>query len=1142
MRLLSTCLLTLFSLLHLSAQEFRGTILGRVVDTTNAVVPNTGITVTNTATNASFNTQTGEDGSYLAPFLLPGPYRVTAEMAGFRKAVRDGIEVRVQDRLTIDFTLEVGTTFESIEVTASAPLLEASTASMGQVIDNRQVVAMPLNGRNSYLLTRLAPGVQPTTTRNFARPFDNGATSDFSLSGNRGRANEVLLDGITNVGADNVITFVPSIDATQEFKVQTNTYDAEFGRSAGGVVNVTVKSGTNQVHGSLFDFLRHDRLDANNFFNNRVGAKKAPLHYNQFGMSVGGPVYLPKIYRGRDRTFFFFNYEGIRQLDGRTYVGAVPMLRQREGDFSETFTAAGQLIQIYDPLSTRADPARPGQYLRTLFQGNRIPSARWDPVARAAMGYFPPPNAPGNPLTGADNLFYSSGTLDNYDSVITRVDHEINSSQKIFGRFSWSQRPRGDDNYFGNIADSNFTIAKRTSRGAALDYVNTLSVRWLLNLRYGFTRYADPSQNPSEGFDITTLGLPASFRDQTISRAYPRFEVSGLTNMGRDGGSNPTEDTQTFQANVTHIRGAHTLKFGGDFRIIRQSQYSAGYASGRFAFSRSFTQGPDPLRSTATGGNALASFLLGTPSSGLVDKNVALSFQNLYGAGYGQYDLKATRKLTLTLGLRWEREGPRTERYNRMTRGFAFDQPSPLQAPGLDLRGGLLFAGLGGQPRGQSEAAAAYFAPRVGFAYSANSKTVFRGGYGIFWSGTTVIGAGASAALGFSASTQFVSSLDGITPLNFLRNPFPDGLINPVGASLGLATLVGQTVSFTDPSRRVPYTEQYSFGIQRQLGANTLVEAAYVGNRGIALANSNLELNQLPDYLLARGSALLEQVPNPFYGLISSGALASRTVARAQLLRPYPQFTGVSVISPTIGSSTYHSLQVKVEKRLSRGFSLLASYAASKLIDDVGNPQNNNNLRAERAISTLDRAQRLMIGGIWDLPFGKGRALAGSVPAVVDLFVGGWQLNCLTTFQSGPVLGISSATNTTNSYGGRQRPDSTGKSAGLAYESTDRMLSRYFDTSAFTPPPPFTFGNVGRTLPDVRAPGINNFDIALVKGFTVYERLKAQLRGEFFNAWNRTEFGVPGTSQGTAQFGVISAVSYEANPARQVQVALKFVF
>jgi len=340
----------------------------------------------------------------------------------------------------------------------------------------------------------------------------------------------------------------------------------------------------------------------------------------------------------------------------------------------------------------------------------------------------------------------------------------------------------------------------------------------------------------------------------------------------------------------------------------------------------------------------------------------------------------------------------------------------------------------------------------------------------------------------------------------------------------------------------VPYTQQYSFGVQHQLGATTLLEAAYVGNRGIALANSNIELNQLPDNLLAMGSALVAQVPNPFYGIISSGALAAKTVARGQLLRPYTQFTGVTVISPTIGSSTYHSLQVKVEKRLSRGFSFLAAYTNSKLIDDVGNPQNNNNLRVERAISTLDRAQRLIISGVWDLPFGKDRALASMVPAVVDAFIGGWQLNCMTTFQSGPVLAVSSATNTTNSYGGRQRPDSIGKSAKLEHDSTDAMLRRYFDTSAFTTPPPFTFGNVGRTLPDVRAPGINNFDIALVKVLAIGERLKAHLRGEFFNAWNRTEFGAPGTSQGTAQFGVISAVSYEANPARQVQVALKLVF
>jgi carboxypeptidase family protein len=1142
MRLIDSFILLVSLGVSMYAQEFRGTVLGRVVDASNAVVPSAAITVTNTATNTSVNTQTGADGSYLVPFLIPGFYRVTAEAAGFKKAVREGIEVRVQDRLTVDLTLQVGATSESVEVTASAALLETSTATIGQVIENRQLVSMPLNGRSAYLLARLAPGVLPTDTRTFTRPFDNGAISNSSLSGNRGKANEVLLDGISNVGADNTITFTPSIDATQEFKVQTNTYDAEFGRSAGGVINVTVKSGANQVHGSLFEFFRNNALDANNFFNNRVGAQKAPLHYNQFGVSVGGPAYLPKVYNGKDRTFFFFNYEAIRQLDGRSYVGAVPMLKQRDGDFSATFAAPNQPIQIYDPFSTRADPARAGSYLRDPFPGNRIPTNRWDPVAKAALAYFPVPNAPGNALTGADNLFYSNGTPDGYDAVITRIDHQISNAQRIFGRFSWSQRPRGDDNYFGNIADSNFTAANRSSRGAALDYVNTLTPRWLLNLRWGFSRYADPTHNPSEGFDITTLGFPSAFRNQTVFRMYPRFEVSGLTNMGRDGGSNPTEDTQTFQASLTHIRGAHTLKLGGDFRVIRQNQFSAGYGSGRFAFSRAYTQGPDPLRATTTGGNALASFLLGTPSSGSVEKAVALSFQNLYGAAFAQDDIKVTRKLTLNVGLRWEHEGARTERYNRMTRGFAFGQPNPLQVPGLKLQGGLLYAGVGGQPRGQSDTYWNKFAPRFGFAYSLSSKTVLRGGYGVFWSGTTDIGAGTNAAPGFSATTNFVSSLDNITPLNVLRNPFPDPLLVPLGSSQGLATLVGQGVSFTDIARRIPYAEQYSFGIQHQLGAGTLIEAAYVGNRGIALANSNVELDQLPDSVLSMGSALLDQVTNPFYGIISSGALASRTVARGQLLRPYAQYSGVTVLSPTIGSSTYHSFQLKVEKRFSRGLSLLASYTNAKIIDDIGNPQNNNNLRAERSISTLDRPQRLVISEVWEIPIGKGRALGRSVPTIVDMVIGGWQMNCVAIFQRGQILGVTSSTNTTNSLGGRQRPNSTGKSAELSPASKDDMLSRYFDTSVFGQPAPFTFGNLARTLPDVRGPGTNNFDISVVKAFRIREGFKAQFRGEFFNAWNRTEFANPGTTQGTAQFGVISGISNSANPSRQVQLALKLIF
>jgi hypothetical protein len=784
-------------------------------------------------------------------------------------------------------------------------------------------------------------------------------------------------------------------------------------------------------------------------------------------------------------------------------------------------------VEVYDPLSTRADPARPGQYLRDRFPGDRVPAARWDPVAKAALQYYPQPNAAGNPLTGADN-FVGNPRLspDNYDAIIARLDHHFTTTQRLFGRASWSKRFEGVDNWFGNLATAGST-GGRSARNLALDYINTISPRDLLNLRYGYTRYVDPYRPQSMGFDLTKLDFPASLRGQVVGMMFPEFSIAGLSTLGSASWTNPASDTHTFLGNFTNIRGPHTLKWGGDVRLIHRNEYSAGRPSGSFSFTRGFTQGPDPLRVTTTGGHAFASFLLGTPESGFVDNNVAPAYASLYFAGYLQEDYRVSRKLTLNLGLRYELEGARTERFNRMTRGFAWKERSPVQVPGLELYGGLLFAGVGGQPRSETATDYDNFAPRFGFAYALKTNMVLRGGYGIFWSGTSHLG---FANIGFSAATPFIASLDGITPLNFLANPFPTGLLKPIGSTLGLATFIGQDVSLVDPSRRVPYTQQYSLSLQRQFSPSTLIEASYIGNRGIALASGTLSTNQIPDSAFSLGSTLVQQVPNPFYGIIGSGALASRTIARQVLLRPYIEFTDVRILSPMIGSATYHAFLLRAEKRFSRGISVLAGYTNSKLIDDLGSPYRHNLLRAERSLSSIDDPQRLVLSGIWDLPFGKGRFLGSSLSGALDKAISGWQVNWIATFQAGATLGVTRTLN------------STGKSARLNHTNKDDMLRRYFDISAFSPAPPFTFGNVSRTLPDVRAPGTNNFDLSLMKSASLTDRVKLQLRGEFFNAWNRTEFGPPGTQYGTAQFGVINSISNSANPARQVQLGMKLTF
>jgi hypothetical protein len=1123
-------------------QEFRGTILGRVADSSGAVVPNVPITVTHLQTNTAVKTTSAANGNYTVPFLIPGTYRVSAQMQGFKAFVRDGIEVEVQDRINVDIALEPGVVSETVVVNAEAPLLEASTASVGEVVNQTQIINLPLNGRNPYLVARIVPGIQPTDTRSFARPFDNGATSNVSMGGNPNRSNDVLLDGIPNVDTTQQIAFIPSVEAVQEMKVQTNTFDAEFGRAAGGVINVTVKSGTNSFHGSLHEFWRNDHLEANNFFNNRAGEKKARQRYHMFGATAGGPLYIPKIYNGTNRTFIFGSWESVRQSDPTTALTTVPTLKQREGDFSETYDGRGRFLPIFDPFSTRPDPSRPGNFLRDAFPGNRIPQSRMDPVSLKILPMYGLPNQPGVPLSAEENFFWSDSSPDNYDAFIVRGDHNISDAQRLFVRLSASRRPRlGDDNIFRTLATES-RFLNRISRGAAVDYINTLAPNLLLNVRYGLVRFGNITEIRPEDFQLTSLGFPESFARQVLSQSFPRIRISGIAEIGRSGNQEALNDAHTFQANMTRIGARHTLKWGGDIRVFRDNGFNAAYASGDFQFNQAFTRGPDPVRDTNSG-HAAASFLLGTPSSASVDKNVAPAFQNVYYAGYVQDDFRISPRLTMNFGLRYDYETPRTERYNQMTRGFAYDTPNPLQqqVSGFDLRGGLQFAGINGLPRGQTDPQRQSFAPRFGVAWQLSPRMVLRAGYGIFFAGTTNLGAGTAASPGFSVATPMVTSLDGVTPQDRLSNPYPNGLLNPIGSSQGLLTLAGQNVSFVDISRSVSYTQQYSFGIQFEPMRNLLIETAYSGNRGINLEMSDINLNQLTEENMRLQDALLARVPNPFFGLISTGSLASATTTRAQLLRPYPHFGNVVMRDPTRGSATYHAFQLKVERRFAQGFTFLAAYTNAKLLDNVGGIQNHRNLQAERALSSLNRPQRLVLTGVWEVPVGPGRRWRPGDNAVVNKILEGWQFDWITTFQGGEPLGITKSVNTSNSQGGGQRPNSTGKSAELSGPVAQR-IDRYFDTTQFLDTPAFQFGNLGRTLPDVRGPGLNNFDFSVIKNTRITESMRVQFRAEAFNIWNHPAFDLPGTSFGTGSFGRISAVANRANPARQIMLAMKLLW
>jgi hypothetical protein len=757
------------------AQEFRGSLLGTVTDASGGVVPGAAVAAVNLATNVRVVATTTDSGTFTIPFVLPGNYRVTVESSGFKTAVIESVEVQVQQRVRLDFQLEPGMVSESITVTSEAPLLDVNDASLGEVINLRQIIELPQAGRNAYLQARIAPGIMPTDTRLFARVFDNGAVSNISISGAPNRSNDMLLDGIPNADNTNTVAFIPTVDAVAEMKAQTNTYDAEFGRAAGGTVNITVRSGTNQFHGSLLHFLRNDALEANSFFNNRSGQPKPRQRYNQFGGTGGGPIYIPKVYDGRNRTFIFGSLESIRQADPEPILTTVPTMRERTGDFSQSFDATGRMFPVHDPFSTRPNPGVAGRFLRTPFPGNIIPMSAQNQVSRNIMNYYGEPNQPGAPFTSVENFAWSGSSPDDYDSLLLRGDHNFTDRQRVFVRASTSARPRTGNNIFNNIASAP-SFSRRISRGAALDYLNTLTATTVLNIRYGFTRYGDSDDR--EDFSIADLGMPASLAASVDNAHFPAISISGYQSLGGSGDSRTRRNVHSYQANMTRIGARHNLKWGFDHRIYQDNLQTTGAASGTFSFNPNFTRGPDPVANTNTG-HPVASFLLGTAASGSIVSNVQPSFFNKFYGVYLQDDVRLSRTVTVNLGIRYEYETPRRERHDRMVRGFAYDTASPIQIPDRQLFGGLQFAGVGGQSRFQWDPRRRNFAPRIGLAWQINPHLVFRSGYGIFLAGTSNFGGGTAASPGFSVTTPMVTSIDGVTPYHTMSNPFADGLLTP---------------------------------------------------------------------------------------------------------------------------------------------------------------------------------------------------------------------------------------------------------------------------------------------------------------------------------------------------------------------------
>jgi carboxypeptidase family protein len=1137
-KIIRGCLFIILStIVTIHAQENRATIIGTIIDANGAALPNATVKATNIETNTAATTTSNEAGLFTLPFLPAGKYRVSISATGLKNIVREGIELRVGGRLQLDFQMEVGEVSETVTVTSQAPALDTATASRGQVIDEEKVHDLPLLGRNPFLLSSLASGVQYTPSMGSIsnRPFDNGGMDSISISGGRTRTNEFLIDGAPNTATENgslgSLAFVPSPDAVQEFRVQSNTYDAQFGRTGGGTINVSLKSGTNQLHGSLYHYFRNDVLNTNSFQNNAAGAERTAFRWNQPGVVFDGPVRIPKVYHGRDRTFFMFSWEKIISSIPSPETRTVPTLDQRNGDFSKTFNADGQLMTLYDPLSTKCVG---DVCTRTPFEGNKIPLNRIDPVAQKILDYIPLPNQPGN-SQGFFNFFNSPNTrTDEYDQFAVRIDHNLSETNKLSARWLHGNRHelRGLAGYRPEA--SPFFAHFRTNKGGGMDLTSTLSPTLVSNFKINFIRHEFGIDQFGDNFDIRRLGFPDELASQLARQFFPGINLTDYSSFGGIGFGNGStftgSDVSAFSETLNKTLGSHSLKFGGEVRVMRDNYIAPTSSFGNFDFNKGFTQA-DPFRGDAASGNAFASFLLGYPAGGFVPINATFNYQHLYYSAFFQDDWRISRKLTLNLGLRWDYESPITERYNQLNAGFDKDIANPFQVPGLSLKGGLLF--VAGDNRLPYDRDLNNFGPRIGVAYQINEKTVFRGGYGLSYLPT--FDRGTSNA--FSVSTGYIAAVLTGIPANTLSNPYPAGLITPTGSARGVESLIGQGFTFSNRDVTVPYVHQFSAGFQREIPWGMVLDLSYLGSRTRKLSIGR-GINEVSAADLARGASYLdEKLPNPFSGLVPGTGLNEAVVSRYQLLRPYPQYGGITEGGLALGRAWYNSMQLRVEKRLANNLHFLLSYTFSK------NMEATEWLNAQDPIDQLasvitgdDAPHRMMFSAGYDLPlFRNGNKWLRNI-------AGGWKVNGIATMQSGLPINQPGGVNIIGDphlAEGQQSRDRWINTCTLKVNG-ERQNCLEVDQPAYQLQQPYSLRKNSVRFSDIRTRRPLQMDLSLFKTFRVKERLSLQLRAEAFNFTNTPWFGGPNLDVNSSNFGVVT--SSQSNDNRNVQLALKISF
>lgn len=1189
---------------RLSAQS--ASVSGQVLDASGAAISGAAIKLVRPSTQVTLTTFSDSRGNYLLPPVAPGHYQLSVTAANFATWTENDIVLEVGEDKVVNAVMAVGSVSQSVEVTGAPPELNTQDVDRGTVTEQQLVANIPLDVRNPFQETNFTPGVVQSNLLTAGTNMSSQSTTNtFYIEGTKAGESEILIDGATNtVFYDtHAAGAIPNLDSVQEFKIYTAAYNPEFGHTGGGVQSYSIKSGTNEYHGGGWEYFRNDALDANGWNANHAGQAKASFGRNQFGGMVGGPVIIPGLYHGRNKTFFFGSYEELLDsfpgltLGGSGFTTTVPTALEKSGDFSKTFNTNGTLNTIYDPSTTVSEPAnssyscpdgksypttKAGYYRCPAYYNGRynvLNPANFNPVAQALLALYPAPNQAG--VSGSDeNNYFSSATTGDHDySYDIRIDHRFSDRQSVFGHIDFN------DNYilyapvFGQtsltpIYGNNLLPL----RNIILDHTWVISPAMIFehHISWGRMESHRGSVNP---LGTAPFGIPANAAPGDTSTFTP--EVVATTNqLGQIGNLEPYErnPNSVFQyaPAVTWLKGAHSFKFGADLRRYVDQLYDPQLLT--VNTSRTFTGGPYANSVTGTTGNAIAELLLGqaTVTSGYAPK---VNFRHNYVAAYAQDTYKMTHKLTVTYGFRYSWEGTDVADDNKLsyldttdTSAIASQVPANPYFTGSRLLGGVGVVGLNGQSRNLQVAGMLHFAPRLGVAYALDSKTVIHAGAGIFWHPTATWGTN-PASYGFTRkSTSIDAAANGFSPLFNLSNPFPSGLPAPYGndpsplpgnntGSGPLSIELGQSISGNPHKQSDAYQEIWSLDVQRQLPGNFVVTAAYAGSVGIHIYGA-LQLDQLSDADLATGSALTTVVPNPFYGIItdSSSPLSKNTVEEGLLVRPYPQFLNFEELNGNWGHSNYQAGQLTVEHRMNQGLSMLLGYTYSKMIDNVGEGgttasiQDNGCLACEKSIADLDQTNVVRLSTVYELPFGPQKPFLSHGAA--GYVVGGWTIGGTYQYSTGQPLQLSAPIQgglSSNLYGMNVlRPELV---PGQSITNTQGLpavggVRPSFNYNAFMEPgqtahgvgtaDPYLFGNTPRYLSNVRYPAFTDLDAFFSKAFRINERMSATFRMEALNALNFVVFGGPDATVSDTNFGY-NPQTQNNNP-REVQISGRFTF